>query len=154
MLKQWSLDRKFNEFIYFHLRKLLSVPIAAAQVENASFIMGEILILLFLYVSSELFLWLRWNKCDTPVLEENSDSIPGNLHKFLLSVCAWTKALYFRFEVFFFQWIKGLQNLILIRVNAIYYSKFKKALTSFPFLHCVFGKFDAFLLEVNSSLHV
>lgn len=73
MLKQWSIDRKFNEFIYFRLRKLLSVPIAAPQAGNASFFMGEILILLFLYVSSELFLWLRWHNCDIPVLEENSD---------------------------------------------------------------------------------
>lgn len=54
MLKQWSLDRKFNEFIYFRLRKLLSVHIAALQVENASFIMDEILILLSLYVSSDI----------------------------------------------------------------------------------------------------
>lgn len=59
MMKQWSLDRKFNRFIYFCLRKLLSVHIAALQVENASFITAEIHILLSLYVSSEPFLWLR-----------------------------------------------------------------------------------------------
>lgn len=55
-MKQWSLARRFNEFIYFHLGKLLSVHIAALQVENESFIMGEILILLSLCVSPELFL--------------------------------------------------------------------------------------------------
>lgn len=55
-MKQWSLARKFSEFIYFHVGKLLSAHIAALQFENASYIIGEILILLSLYVSSELFL--------------------------------------------------------------------------------------------------
>lgn len=54
----------------------------------------------------------------------------------------------------FFQRVKGLKNLILIRVNALWYSQFKKSVTSFPFLQCVFGKFNVLLLAVNSSLHV
>lgn len=55
-MKQWRFARKFNEFIYFHLGKLLSVHVAAIQLANAPFITGEVLILLSLFACSELFI--------------------------------------------------------------------------------------------------
>lgn len=105
MLKQWSLDSKFNEFIYFCLRQLLSVPVAALQVEKASF---------FMVRSSWCFSYMSvqscsfdWGETTVTLLYWKKIQIlsPAICTNFYFSLCARTKALYFRFGSLVFCWV-------------------------------------------------